>query len=234
VKKHATLAAAFTLAAGFSPQLAAQVDWFTESVATPWYVGLGISRGDATLPQGTVGGIESLYADALVSGGANVDGIVRDVDERFNGSRLFLGYQFNRNLAIEVGAARLGKSTVGYNFLDGPVSVGGLIMTHRMSALYVDAVGKLPLDPSWSLIGRVGVSAGQTRVGFTGAPLTLLLPSRDADQTDYNVKFGAGFEYNITEVLALRAEWDRWKMPDPLSRDDIKVDAFAASLLYRF
>jgi OmpA-OmpF porin, OOP family len=229
VKKHATLAAAFTLAGGFSPQLAAQVDWFTESVATPWYVGLGLSRGDATLPQGTVDGIDALFTATL-----GTDNTIRNVDERFNGSRVFLGYEFNRHLAIEAGLTRLGKTEVGYNFRTGITTDGTLIMNYRMSALYIDAVGKFPIDPKWSLLGRVGVSAGQTRVGFNGEPLTLLVPSRDADETDYNVKFGAGFEYNLTEVLALRAEWDRWKMPDPLSRDDIKVDAFAASLLYRF
>ncbi|HUF21378.1 MAG TPA: outer membrane beta-barrel protein, partial [Burkholderiales bacterium] len=123
---------------------------------------------------------------------------------------------------------------VGYNFRSGITTVGTLDMNYRMSALYVDVVGKFPIDPKWSLLGRVGVSAGQTRVGLNGEPLTLLIPSQDREETDYNVKFGAGFEYNFTEVLALRAEWDRWKMPDPLSRDDINVDAFAASLLYRF
>jgi OmpA-OmpF porin, OOP family len=229
VKKHATLAAAFTLAAGFSPQLAAQVDWFTESVATPWYIGLGISRGDATLPQGTVDGIDALFTATLGS-----DNTIRNVDERFNGSRVFLGYEFNRHFAIEAGLTRLGKTEVGYNFRTGINTDGTLVMNYRMSALYIDAVGKFPIDPKWSLLGRVGVSVGQTRVGFNGEPLTLLVPSRDRDATDSNVKFGAGFEYNFTEVLALRAEWDRWKMPDPLSRDDIKVDAFAASLLYRF
>jgi OOP family OmpA-OmpF porin len=230
VNKHAIFAAAFTLAAGFSPPLAAQDGWFTQSVATPWYIGLGLSRGDATLPRGTVDGIDALFTSAL----PGTNNTIRNVDERFNGSRLFLGYEFNRHLAIEAGLTRLGKTEVGYLFRQDITPTGTVVMAYRMSALYVDAVGKFPIDPSWSLIGRLGVSAGQTRVGFTGEPLTLLIPSRDADETDYKVKFGAGFEYNMTDVLTLRVEWDRWKMPDPLSRDDIKVDAAAASVLYRF
>ncbi|MEX0958044.1 MAG: porin family protein [Burkholderiales bacterium] len=229
MKKHATLAAAFTLAAGFSPQLAAQVDWFTESVATPWYFGLGISRGAATPPQGTIDGVDAQFSAAL-----GADNTIRDVDDRFNGARMFLGYELNRHLAVEAGVTRLGKTEVGYNFRSGITSVGGLIMNYRMSALYVDAVGKFPIDPKWSLLARIGASAGQTRVGFNGDPLTLLVPSEARDETEYNVKFGAGFEYNMTAVWTLRAEWDRWKMPDPLSSDDIEVDAFAASLLYRF
>lgn len=229
MNKHATLAAALTLAAGFSPQLAAQDSWFTQSVETPWYFGLGLSRGDATLPRGTVDSIDALFSGTLGS-----DNTIRNVDERFNGSRVFLGYEFNRNLAIEAGLTRLGKTEVGYIFRTGIVTDGSLVMNYRMSALYVDAVGKFPIDPRWSLLGRIGVSAGQTRVGFDGDPLTLLVPSRDADETDYKVKFGAGFEYNMTDVWTLRVEWDRWKMPDPLSSDDIKVDAAAASVLYRF
>lgn len=227
--KHALIASALTLAAGFSPHLAAQDGWFTDSVATPWYFGLGISRGVATLPQGTIDGVDAEFSAAL---GAN--NTIRDIDDRFNGSRVFLGYELNRHLAVEAGVTRLGKTEVGYNFRNGINSVGGLIMNYRMSALYIDAVGKFPIDPKWSLLARIGASAGQTRVGFNGDPLTLLLPSEAREENEYNVKFGAGFEYNVTEVWTLRGEWDRWKMPDPLSSDDIEVDAFAASLLYRF
>ncbi|HUF21351.1 MAG TPA: outer membrane beta-barrel protein, partial [Burkholderiales bacterium] len=152
MKKHATLAAAFTLAGGFSPQLAAQVDWFTESVATPWYVGLGISRGNATPPQGTIDAVDAAFTAAI----PGTDNTIRDINDRFNGSRVFLGYEFNRYLAIEAGLTRLGKTEVGYNFRSGVNSVGTLIMNYRMSALYVDAVGKYPIDPKWSLLGRVG------------------------------------------------------------------------------
>ncbi len=178
---------------------------------SPWYFGFALTRSDAT--------IEPASLSAL-SGGATVG----DVDDRFNGFQIYLGYEFNRYLAIEAGGGRLGTTSAAYS--------NGQIVEYRMSVLFADAVGMWPLGEKWRLVGRVGATVGETRIGLENS--VLVLSTDQKDETDVNFKFGGGAQYYLTPDIGWRVEYSRYKMPDPASRDDVKVDNLAASLFFRF
>jgi OOP family OmpA-OmpF porin len=229
VSKHISLGVAALLAVGWMGPVLAQ-DAEDNQGASPWYVGLGISRNDGTIPGNVVSGIGALAAP----GGTTFTSTT--VDDRFAGSKLFVGYRFFDFLALELGATRLGTARVNYNYLAGLTSIGTLEMAYSLKALYLDAVGMWSPTARWTLLGRVGLSVGQSTVKFDGNPITLVFASNeDQDDTKTRVKFGAGVQYNFTPAWGFRGEWERYKLPEPVVADElIKIDSFTGSVVYRF
>jgi opacity protein-like surface antigen len=197
--------------------------------ASPWYAGFGLTGIDGSIPQQTIDAIDALFSATLGS-----TGTVRDIDDRVAGWKLHLGYEFNRYLAVEVGGSSMGPTSVEYDFRSGFVSIGSVRMLYSLNVGYVDAVFKWPASETWTLFGRVGASAGESRVKFEGSPLTLLVGSEESDETEVHPHFGGGAQYWITRDAAIRVEYERWKFPDPLSDDQVKVDSLSASLQFRF
>lgn len=179
--------------------------------ASPWYAGFGLSRSDAS--------IESASLNAI-SGGASVG----DIDDRFNGFQAYLGYEFNRYLALEVGGGRIGTTTVGYS--------NGQSVQYRMSVFFADVLGIFPFGEKWALFGRAGAAVSQTRLGLINS--LIVLTAEEKDDTDVKLKFGGGAQYYFTPGIGGRLEYARYKVADPLSNDAVKVDSLAASIFFRF
>ena len=197
--------------------------------ASPWYVGAGFSQIFASIPEQTINGIDSVLSTA---NGAAFS--VLDKDKRSPGSKFFVGYGFNPYFAVESGIAWLGKSSVNMDFRSGINSVGHFHMDYKMTAAFIDAVGMLPVSDKWSFIGRVGVSYSRVSSNLNGEPLTIIVSENDKSESKVREKFGAGIDYNMNPKVTIRAEWERYKMPDPLSDEKFNVDAATLSLLYHF
>lgn len=101
------------------------------------------------------------------------------------GLKLYGGYQFSPNFAVEGGAFGLGH-------IDGAT---GKIQTR---GVYVDAVGLYPLGSQWSLLGSAGLAAAR----FDSAAL--------GDDDSPGLKLGAGVQYDLSKQLAVRAQYDRY------------------------
>ncbi|MBI3529847.1 MAG: outer membrane beta-barrel protein [Betaproteobacteria bacterium] len=197
--------------------------------ASPWYVGVGIGRTNASIPGQT---IDSINATLSAANGATFS--VIDKDKSSTGAKLLVGYSFNRNFAVEGGYAALGKSKVDMDFRSGLNSVGGFNMDYKMSAAFIDAVGILPFAEKWSLIGRLGVAYDRTSANFNGSPITLITSNDNKSESKFREKFGAGVDYNLNPAFTVRAEWEHYKFPDPFSDELFNVDAATLSLLFRF
>lgn len=203
-----------------------------------WYFGVGITRAQSGIPANTVDGLSS-QLPATTSPPA--DFVTVDKKKNSTGLKAFLGYSFNRYFALEGGYAVLGNSTANMNgrVIGGGTSnsVSNFALKYKMSSIFLDAVGTLPLGEQWSLFGRLG--AGWNRVstdgtGSNGAPLTLGGSSNDRVSSKINVKFGAGVGYDFTPEFGVRAEWERYRMKDPLGDDTFWTDAATLSGVYRF
>lgn len=118
-------------------------------------------------------------------------------DKTDTGYKLFAGARLSPNLAIEGGFADLGKATAS----DGTTS-GSL----KLSALYLDAVGILPLNPQWDVFGRVGLSSSKLKLAGTVGGAT----GSDSDRS-VQAHFGFGGQYNLSKTVAVRAEWERFR-----------------------
>jgi OOP family OmpA-OmpF porin len=230
VNKYAVAGIVSLALAGIAQGAAAQYPAaMSASPASPWYVGVGIGKTDASIPEQTIDGINSTLSAA---NGATFS--VIDKDKRSTGAKLLVGYSFNRNFAVEGGYAALGKSAVNMDFRSGLNSVGTFNMEYKMSATFIDAVGLLPLNEKWSLTGRVGVNYGRTSANMNGSPITIIVSNNDKSEGKLREKFGAGVDYNLNPAITVRAEWERYKMPDPFSDELFNVNAATLSLLYRF
>lgn len=225
------VAAAATLiwSAGAMAQMSTDYVSKPPAARTPWYVGAGFVGANSKVPQGPLDNIGNGMNTAL--GGTN---FIMNTDQRTTGAKVFVGYRFNKYLAIEGGGVHFGEPGFGFQFYNGASGIGEAKVDYAMGAVFVDAVGTWYFTEKWALLGRVGVSRGQTRVDFNGAPLTLIASNTDRTERSTRAKFGLGLQYDLTNAFMFRAEWERYNLPDPMGDDKIKVDTYSASLLYQF
>jgi OmpA-OmpF porin, OOP family len=130
---------------------------------------------------------EGLYVGGAVGKpdlkGGSIAG--QSTDSRGAAFKLYGGYKFNDNIALEAGGVNLGKFGT-----DG-----------RVRGAFLDAVGTFPLSPNWAALGRVGVARTKTKAA--GASDTTTAP-----------KVGLGVQYNLSQRTSVRGEWERYRVPD--------------------
>jgi OOP family OmpA-OmpF porin len=212
----ATLLAAVSLASlslALVPAASAQV--------SGWYAGAGAGSSRTDIDAGR-------WNAALARVGFT--GVTTTTDETDTGWKLFVGYQVNRNFAVEAGYVDLGRAGVSSRFT-GPAP-GTIRADGRATAWHVDAVGMLPLNGSLALLGRVGIVASETRLSAaaTAAGVTVFEAMTDRE-TSY--KLGLGLSYEFTKTVGVRGEWERFRVGDG-DGGTHSVDLFSVSLRVRF
>jgi len=138
-------------------------------------------------------GIGAANAQAYVGGSlgtpdykSSVNGVTGDGSG--TGGKVFGGYQVTPNFAVEGGAFDLGH----IDDSSGKVKLRGA---------YADAVGSYEFAPKWSVLGRAGVAEGH----FT---------TTNGDDNSPALKLGAGLQYDITNTVAVRAEYEHYHFSD--------------------
>jgi OOP family OmpA-OmpF porin len=133
-------------------------------------------------------------------------GSIGDGGNSGTGYKLYGGYAFSPNLALEVGGVRLGR-------LSGN---GG---EAKADGAYIDAVGLWPVNPQWALLGRLGVV--NAKVSTPGG-----------SDRGTGAKGGLGVQYNFDTHTSLRAEWERYGLNAFDQKP--KVDLYSIGLNYAF
>lgn len=184
-----------------------------------WYGGANIGPTRATIDDAGI-------ARNLLSGGLSASSITNT--SRDTGYKVFGGYQFNKNFALEGGYFDLGK----FGFEANTAPPGTLTGEIKLRGVNLDAVGILPLTDQFSLFGRVGANYAEARDTFTGTG-AVGVPNPNPSQREWNPKIGLGMQYQLTPALALRAEVERYRINDAVgSRGDI--DMASVGLVYYF
>lgn len=210
---HSRLAlAVITTAAALASPLACAVD-------TGWYSGIQIGQSRARID------------DPRISSGLQRNGVASSSivdDDRATGYKLYGGYQFTPNVAVEGGYFDLGK----FGYTATTVPAGTLRGDIRLKGLNLDTVGILPLTEKLSAFGRIGVVFADARDTFSASgAVTARMPS--ASKREANIKFGVGMQYAFSDALAMRVEAERYRINDAIgNRGD--VDLVSLGLLYRF
>jgi len=125
------------------------------------------------------------------------------------GWRVLAGYQANRNFGVELGYHDLGK----HNIAGFPL---------ESSAVEALGVGRLPLNPEFALYGKVGAYRSTSKGG-------------GANERQVDVTFGAGFDYALSNNLAARVEWQRYRAMGGGAIGQVgDLDVFSVGALYRF
>jgi OmpA-OmpF porin, OOP family len=141
-------------------------------------------------------------------------------DDKDTAWRVLGGFQFNRNLAIEGAYTDLGEFSAS-----GP---GGSARAEA-SALELTGVGAFPLGNAFSVYGKAGIYRGEV-----DGRLDATLVSGSAEDTNTDFTFGAGVKFDMTQNVALRAEWQRYNDMGGDDTTETDVDVLSVGLLYRF
>ena len=141
------------------------------------------------------------------------------VDTSDTGFKFFGGYQFNRNLGLELAYVDLGKAS--YSGFAGPDPVvGGKV---EVTGFNLSAVGAWPVAANFDVFGKIGFLAWEDKASDVtgGVPF-----SDKIDGTD--LSFGFGAAWHLTRNVRLRVEWERFRV------DDTDADLFSVGAVYKF
>lgn len=145
---------------------------------------------------------------------------------RDNGYKVFGGYHFNRFLALEGSYFDLGR----FNFAASTTPPGTLNGEIRLRGFGLDAVLNAPLTEQFSVFAKVGANYAQARDRFSASG-AVTVPNSAPRKTEFNPKLGIGMHYALTDALALRGEFERYRINDAVgNRGD--VDLLTVGLVY--
>lgn len=187
-----------------------------------WYIGGNIGQSRAK--------IDDARISASLSG-AGLPSSIND-DNKGNAYKLFGGYQFNKNFALEGGYFNLGEFGYAATTI-APALPGTLNGKIKIQGLNLDAVGMLPLGDRFSVFGRAGVQYARSQDNFssTGAIATPANPSPSKDA--FNPKVGLGLQYDFTRSLGMRVEAERFRINDAIGNTG-DINMYSVGLVYRF
>ncbi|MGH8640447.1 MAG: outer membrane beta-barrel protein [Burkholderiales bacterium] len=151
---------------------------------------------------------QAFYAGAAFGQSKFKDGCsgVANCDDSDTSLSIFGGYQFNKHFAAEIGYTDLGKATAP----GASVEATGFEFT---------AVGTLPLNPQFSLYGKLGFFMWDADARGPGG-------SFSDDGTD--LTYAIGVRWNFAKNLAAQLQWQRYEV------DDLDADVIGIGILFRF
>ena len=184
-----------------------------------WYAGGNVGQSRAT--------IDNPRITSGLLGAGLVTTSISDRD-RSTGFKIFGGYQFNRNFALEGGYFDLGK----FGFTANTAPAGSLNGNIRLNGLNLDAVGTLPITDRLSALGRLGLNSASARDTFAGTG-AVGVKNPNPSKRDTNYKVGVGLQYAFSESLSLRSEFERYRINDAVGNKG-HIDLLSVGLVYRF
>src|SRR5437879_6101999 len=183
---------------------------------SPWYIGGSIGQSRVKLD---TGGLSSdlaaagichagggLSSDLAAAGMANTGFSANETDTGF---KLFGGYRFHPNFAVEGGYAELGKFSASgtvttFNFVP-IVPLPTKVTIEVGQGLHLAVVGNVPLANQFSVFGRLGAYTMRTEMKVTVSGIS---SSESARNTGFLL--GAGVGYDFTRNVGMRVEWEQF------------------------
>ena len=153
-----------------------------------------------------------------------------DVDRKDTAFKLFAGYQFNPNFAVEASYVDFGDFEANAFATDGLNVASGSVKASADGFGFA-LVGRLPIDAGFSVFGKLGLIAWDGDIsGNATLNGTTLVDIRQSDD-DIDPFYGVGVEYVVNQVM-VRAEFERYDLSS--SGEDYEIDLISASIGYRF
>lgn len=187
---------------------------------SPWYIGANIGSSQANIDTGRI-------ARELTGAGFTIGAV--SADDTHMGGKLFAGYQFHRNFAVEGGYVDLGRFT----YVATTTAPAGMLNAKmRRQGANVDLVGTLPITNGWSALGRVGVVHTSVRDTLNGTG-GVVVPFPNPAKSDTSAKFGLGIQYDLSKGVGLRGEVERYQISDSAGNVGT-IEMYSAGLVVKF
>lgn len=184
-----------------------------------WYGGLGIGQSRAR--------IDDAQINAELQGLGLATTSMTD-DDRDVGYKVFGGLKINKNLAFEAGYFNLGE--FGFTATTSPT--GTLTGNTKLSGFNLDVLGILPLAGKFSAFGRIGAQYAQAKDAYAGTGAVVVTnPNPRKRATNY--KAGLGIQYDFTDTVGLRGEWERYRINDAVGNHG-NIDMLSVGLVIMF
>jgi OOP family OmpA-OmpF porin len=120
-------------------------------------------------------------------------------DDNDTGWKLFAGYQFHRNWAVEGTYYDLGHFNASGFVTASPTTPANVSL--KVKGWGLTAVGILPLQQNFSLFAKLGGFFPDSKASATAGPFAAAVDNTNAEWLG-----GVGVSYNFSRNLAVRAE----------------------------
>jgi OmpA-OmpF porin, OOP family len=139
-------------------------------------------------------------------------------DDSDTGFKLGGGYMFNKFVGVEGAYVDLGKATV-----KGPAGFSG---DFKASGISVVALGVYPINPQWSVHGRLG---------FIDATVKIEGPGGSTSSTDVKTTFGVGGAFHLNKEWSVHLDYDIYSsLGDNSKTGESDVNMISLGVMYKF
>jgi OmpA-OmpF porin, OOP family len=139
------------------------------------------------------------------------------IDRRHVAGKVYAGWQFLPNFALEGGYTHFGRARITGVTIPGAVNIRG-------EGVFADVVASVPVADRFSLLARLGVVHSRTK--FNPPAFS------NARDSGTRAKAGLGAEFTINPQLGLRAEWERHRFD--MFNDRTNVDLWSVGVRAKF
>jgi len=186
-----------------------------------WYIGTGVGYSQVS--------IDDIPPIAGVT-------FTQSKDENDTGWKIFGGYNFNPNFAIEGGYVDLGKFNLSAN-ITAPISAA-FSADIKFSGPFLDLVGIWPVAENFSLYAKGGgiYASSKTDVSATPALAAAFTAAGIVSDSSDDLKgmAGLGAQFDFNRNFGVRGEWERYFSLGTNGSGKGDVDLFSANLIYTF
>ncbi|HYY62374.1 MAG TPA: outer membrane beta-barrel protein [Burkholderiales bacterium] len=162
-----------------------------------WVAVIGVAAALLALPAAAQTAMSGFYVGAGVGQSKAKDwcalGGFDSCDDKKTAWKIFGGYQFTPNFAVDAGYTKLGKFTASF----GPETEEAKVTAWEASLL-----AGAPLVGGLSIFGRLGLYRASVE------DVDNLFGTFKHDNNDFT--YGLGLGYDVTRNLGVRAEWQRY------------------------
>lgn len=137
------------------------------------------------------------------------------IDDSDTGFKVFGGYDFNKNFAVEISYVDFGEASI--EDAGDSLSVG-------VTALTAAAVGRIPLNETFSLYGKLGFASYDVKVDFNAAGFG----SGSGSDSDSDLIYGVGGAMSFGGNFEARLEYEA------INVDGGDVNMLSVGGLFRF
>jgi OOP family OmpA-OmpF porin len=213
-----------------------------------WYIGVGAGMSSYKdwesqwVPQGDITAFKNEFRTTGL-GFVNFDGAESsDSEDKASGFKLFGGYAFNENIAVELSYIDMGEvdansssSGTFFDAADNPVE-GDLFATAKASvtAFTLDANLSYPVASFAALFVKAGVYNADAELELSaGGSISPESINESRTESSTGLHYGIGANFRVTDAIGLRAEWERLDNVE-FNGGESDVDLISAALIYSF
>jgi len=152
--------------------------------------------------------------------------ITCSLDDSDTGYKLFGGYNFSKNLAVEFGYADLGEISASGT----DTGLGTASLNIETTAIFVTVNGIFPVSQNVNLFAKAGMARWDMDLSATSS----VLGSASLSDDGFDILFGVGASFDVSKTVSIRAEWERFAVGDAETTGEGDIDLLTAGVTIMF